>query len=186
MNDDGLVVSLAYGGRPGTGTGFAIPLVVRYLLEVCVTVNDAREVLERVPVAAAYNLTICDAFGATATVFVAPNSAPEVFDTPLATNHRGRVPEYPELAQRFNSVERLDTLQQLFDTHAATARATSAFLQSPLHNTAFSRGFATLYTAVYQPDHGVVDYFWPDASWRRGFDSPQDTKDVILREPAAA
>jgi predicted choloylglycine hydrolase len=186
MNDDGLVVSLTYGGQPGTGPGFAIPLVVRYLLEVCATVEDAREVLQRLPMAAAYNLTISDAIGATATVFVSPNSAPEVFDTPLATNHRGLVPEYPELAKRLNSVERQEALQQLLDTHAGTEHATSAFLQPPLHNTAFSRGFATLYTAVYQPDRGIVDYLWPDASWRREFDSPHDTKDVILREPAAA
>ena len=33
MNDAGLVVSLAFGGRPGSGPGFGIPLVVRYLLE---------------------------------------------------------------------------------------------------------------------------------------------------------
>ena len=38
MNEDGLVVSLAYGGRPGSAPGFAIPLVVRYLLEVASTV----------------------------------------------------------------------------------------------------------------------------------------------------
>ena len=34
MNDAGLAVSLAFGGRPGSGPGFGIPLVVRYLLEV--------------------------------------------------------------------------------------------------------------------------------------------------------
>lgn len=185
MNDDGLVVSLTYGGRPGSGRGFAIPLVVRYLLEVCVTVEQAQEVLERLPIAAAYNLTISDAYGATVTVFVAPNSAPEVFDTPLATNHRGLVPEYPELARRFNSVERQDALQQLLDSDAVTDRVTAAFLQAPLHNVAFSRGFATLYTAVYLPDRGIVNYLWPDASWRRGFDSPEGTKEIILREPAA-
>ena len=39
MNDRGLAVSLTFGGLPGTGGGFAIPLVVRYLLEVCDTVD---------------------------------------------------------------------------------------------------------------------------------------------------
>jgi predicted choloylglycine hydrolase len=161
MNDDGLVVSLTHGGRPGGGRGFAIPLVVRYLLEVCVTVDQAREVLERLPVAAAYNLTMSDAFGTTATVFVAPDSAPEAFDTPLATNHRGLLPEHPEIAMRFNSVERKVTLQQLLDSDASTDRVAAAFLRAPLHNTAFSRGFGTLYTAVYQPDRGIVEYLWP-------------------------
>ena len=34
MNDAGLVVSLAFGGRRDNGPGFGIPLVVRYVLEV--------------------------------------------------------------------------------------------------------------------------------------------------------
>ena len=46
MNDAGLAVSLTFGGRRALGTGFGIPLVVRYLLETCATVErglrDAR------------------------------------------------------------------------------------------------------------------------------------------------
>ena len=34
MNDDGLVISLTHGGCHSSAPGFAIPLVVRYLLEV--------------------------------------------------------------------------------------------------------------------------------------------------------
>ena len=37
MNSDGLVVSLSFGGRRGSGPGFAVSLVVRYLLEVAAT-----------------------------------------------------------------------------------------------------------------------------------------------------
>jgi len=48
MNDDGLVVSFTFGGRPGSGPGFGISLVVRYLLEVCATVQSVRAVLERI------------------------------------------------------------------------------------------------------------------------------------------
>jgi len=186
MNDDGLVVSLTYGGRPGTGSGFAIPLVVRYLLETCVTVADARTVLERLPVAAAYNLTISDASSAPVTVFVAPDCAPEVFDTPLATNHRGIVPEYPEQAKRLRSVERQKTLQRLLESDADAKHVAAEFLQAPLRNTAFSRGFGTLYTAIYRPDRGCVEYVWPEASWRRAFDSPTSSLEVVLREPLPA
>jgi hypothetical protein len=35
---------------------------------------------------------------------------------------------------------------------------------------------------VYRPKDGVVDYLWPDDSWRRRFDSVDETKTVILRE----
>lgn len=186
MNDEGLVVSFTYGGRPGSGRGFGISLVVRYLLEVCATVQDARAVLGRLPVSMAYNLTISDRSGSTVTAFVAPDSPAELFDTPLATNHRGLVPEYPERARALNSVERQDMLLRLIQSAAGAKRVTDAFLRRPLYNTAFSRGFGTLYTAVYLPDDGVVTYHWPNTSWRRSFDSPDGTKAVVLREPPAA
>ena len=35
INDAGLAVSLAFGGRKVVGSGFGVPLVVRYLLETC-------------------------------------------------------------------------------------------------------------------------------------------------------
>ena len=41
MNDRGLAVSLTFGGRASLGQGFGVPLVVRYLLEVCDT-DDGR------------------------------------------------------------------------------------------------------------------------------------------------
>lgn len=45
MNDAGLAVSLAFGGRQATGPGFGIPLVLRYVLEVCDSAGQARRVL---------------------------------------------------------------------------------------------------------------------------------------------
>ena len=50
INDAGLAVSLTFGGRRDVGDGFAIPLVMRYLLETCDTVDEARAALERIPV----------------------------------------------------------------------------------------------------------------------------------------
>jgi predicted choloylglycine hydrolase len=100
MNDAGLVVSLTFGGRPGSGPGFAIPLVVRYLLEVAGNVREARELLQGLPIAMSYNLTMVDVEGRTGTAFVAPGEAMEFTDAPVATNHRGRAPEYPAHAAR--------------------------------------------------------------------------------------
>ena len=48
INDSGLAVSLTFGGRKDVGDGFAIPLVVRYVLETCDTVAEARAALARV------------------------------------------------------------------------------------------------------------------------------------------
>ena len=39
VNDAGLAVSLTFGGRRVLGDGFGIPIVIRYLLETCETVD---------------------------------------------------------------------------------------------------------------------------------------------------
>jgi hypothetical protein len=45
----GLSVSLTFGGRRVPVDGFGIPLVVRYLLEMCQTTAEAQEILARLP-----------------------------------------------------------------------------------------------------------------------------------------
>ena len=182
MNDAGLAVSLAFGGRPGSSPGFGIPLVVRYLLEVATSIDEVRSVLRRVPVNMSYNLTVVDGSGESMTAFVAPDSAPEFSSARVATNHRGAVPEYPERARSLRSVERQQLLLSLVDSDPDVAGLTAAFLRPPLRSTEYGRAFGTLYTAVYRPNDGVVDYLWPQDSWRRTFDSVDATKTVILRE----
>ena len=73
VNDGGLAVSLTFGGRREVGEGFGVPLVIRYLLEVCDDVAAATEVLARLPHQLSYNVTLCDAGGSVATVMVAPD-----------------------------------------------------------------------------------------------------------------
>jgi predicted choloylglycine hydrolase len=62
-NDAGPVVSLTFGGRPQVGEGFGIPLVMRYVLQICATVEDAVRVLRRIPVHMSYNVTALDRDG---------------------------------------------------------------------------------------------------------------------------
>jgi hypothetical protein len=50
-------------GRLAVGEGFGIPLVIRYVLEVCGTVEEAVGVLCRVPVHMSYNITALDRSG---------------------------------------------------------------------------------------------------------------------------
>jgi predicted choloylglycine hydrolase len=182
MNEDGLVVSLAFGGRPGSAPGFAIPLVVRYLLEVAGSVREARAALDRVPVAMAYNLTMTDVSGEVCTAFVTPGGAPEYSSAAVATNHRGRTPEHPDHARRFRSVERQRHLEGLLAGPAEPDELVDAFLQAPLHSPEYAQGFGTLYTAAYRPAEGRVDYRWPGQSWTRTFDAPDATTQVVLRQ----
>ena len=57
VNDSGLAISLTFGGRRVVGDGFGVPIVLRYILELCDTVKQAEKVLKRVPVHMAYNIT---------------------------------------------------------------------------------------------------------------------------------
>jgi predicted choloylglycine hydrolase len=180
MNDAGLAVSLTFGGRPGSGPGFAIPLVVRYLLEVATTTAEARELLRGLPIAMSYNLTMVDATGDACTAFVAPGREPEFSDAPVATNHHGVVPEFPDRARSLRSVPRLDRLQELLATSPTADQLAAAFQADPLYNSEYSRAFGTLYTALYLPTERVVEYRWPDVTWRRGFDDADDTRTVLL------
>jgi predicted choloylglycine hydrolase len=178
MNDTGLVASLAFGGRRDGGSGFGIPLVVRYLLEVAETVAQATAILGRLPVNMAYNLTLLDRHGEAATVFVAPGTPPETSDLDAATNHRGTVPDWPEHAATFASVQRQQVMLDLLATRPDPDTMVRAFGQAPLYNTAYDSGFGTIYTAAYRPDLGVVDYVWPGSTWRRSFDSPEATHTI--------
>jgi predicted choloylglycine hydrolase len=182
MNDDGLVISLTHGGRQSSAPGFAIPLVVRYLLEVAGTVDQARAALDRLPVAASYNLTMMDATGAVVTAFVSPGNVPEYADSPVATNHRGRVPERPEHARALRSVERQEHLLALLGEPTQPPALAAAFLLPPLYNQKYAHGFGTLYTAAYRPRAQELTYSWPGVSFTRTFQSPDDSITVSLHE----
>jgi predicted choloylglycine hydrolase len=183
MNDDGLAISLAFGGRQVVGQGFGIPLVLRYLLETCADVAEARAALQRVPVNLAHNLTFVDAHGASGTAFVGPDHEPRFVDVACTTNHQDVV-EWPELAQATRTVERQDTMVSLLDHPETTAASfAEAFLRPPLHSGA-GGAMVTLYTAAYHPTEGHVRYVWPGSSWERSFDDQGGTHRALI--PAAA
>ena len=180
MNDDGLAVSLAFGGRPGSGDGFAAPLVVRYLLEVAGDVAEAVRRLETIPVSMYYNLTMVDASGSAVTAYVGPDMRPEVSYDPVATNHRGRTPEFPDHARRFRSVERQDVLTSAVERGAGVEEAAQAMLGPGVLSHDYDNAFGTLYTAVYRPLRGEVEYRWPGRSWVRDLTSTEETITVTL------
>ena len=70
VNDAGIAVSLTFGGRPNVGTGFGIPIVLRYVLQASETIDAAVDALTRIPVHMSYNVTVLDAEGRHATVYV--------------------------------------------------------------------------------------------------------------------
>ena len=137
VNDAGLAVALAWGGRHARGAGFGITLVVRYLLETCETVEQAATTLARLPVHAPYNLTLADAQGGAATVYLGPDRAARVVLPAVATNHQEQV-DWPEHALATRSRRALrravrgDRRERLPGAAAVRDRV-RARLRHPLH-----------------------------------------------------
>jgi predicted choloylglycine hydrolase len=181
MNESGLAVSLAFGGRRATGAGFGVSLVLRYLLETCTTTAQAVRTLERLPVQGAYNLTLLDRSGEAATAYLAADRRPLVAPTRAATNHQ-RAVEWPEHARATRTLERERRLRALLGEREEAAIA--AFLAPPLHTTAYADGFGTLYTAVHRPADGAVEYLWPGAAWRQSFAAFEEGTRTIALSPA--
>jgi predicted choloylglycine hydrolase len=164
MNEAGLAVSLSFGGRQAIGGGFGIPIVLRHLLEFCRTAAEAAEVLRRVPSHMAYNVTSVDRSGAFFTAFLSPDRPAVIGEVPVATNHQGEI-EWHRHARATASAERARFLSHLLDEPGMSAHnLADAFLRPPLYTRAYEHGFGTLYTAIYRPARGEVEYRWPGSS----------------------
>ncbi len=170
LNDAGLALSLTFGGRKTVGDGFGIPVVLRYILEFCDTAAQAAEVLCRVPIYMAYNVTAVDKTGDYITAYVSPGRETLVRSLGIATNHQTQI-EWRRHARATATLERERFLFfRLTDPRMTERRLADAFLRSPLYSTAYESGFGTPYTAVYRPARGAVEYRWPDGVWRQSFD----------------
>ena len=170
INEAGLVASLSFGGRKVSGTGFGIPLVLRYVLEVAQNTAEAVALLQRVPVSMCYSVTLLDRHADWATVFVAPDRPTEVTRRKVVTNFQHEV-DWPEHARATRSVERRDCLQALIDGQGPLPQAIDALLQAPLYQSAFERGYGTLYGAVYRPRSGSIELLWPGQRWAQTLDA---------------
>lgn len=164
VNEAGLAAALSFGGRTVSGTGFGIPLVLRYVLEVAESVADAVKLLRRVPVSMCYSISLLDRAADWATVFMSPDRPTEVTRLKVVTNFQHQV-EWEQHARATHAVERRDCLQRLVDTGAPVPQWTAAMLQPPLYQSGFLRGHGTLYGAVYRPRSAQVELLWPGQQW---------------------
>ncbi|MDA3922652.1 MAG: C45 family autoproteolytic acyltransferase/hydrolase [Salinisphaera sp.] len=180
INDAGLAVSLAFGGRKRTGDGFGVPLVLRYLLEVCDDVRQACLALRRIGVHMTYNLTLLDRSGVFVTAYMAPDRKPRFVRSPVSTNHQDRI-EWPAYARMSASVERRAFLEErLADQSETAGRFVNRFLRSPIYRTRYERAFGTLYTAIYHPAEGRAEYRWPGRpALSQSFDSFKEGEETV-------
>jgi predicted choloylglycine hydrolase len=186
INGDGLAVSLSFGGRRAVGQGFGVPLVLRYLLEVCSTTQQAADALLRVPVHMSYNVTVADAAGDFATAYLAPDRAPKVRADAVSTNHQDE-PEWHEHAKATSTLEREQfLLGKLAQGNLDAATLIDAFLRPPLYSTALERGFGTLYTAVYGTRSRSAEYRWPGMRLRQSFEEFHEAQVTVRFEHVRA
>lgn len=184
VNESGLAVSLSFGGRPEVGEGFGIPLVLRYVLEVCQTTREAARAVARIPVHMSYNVTLVDKDARAMTLYVAPDREPVMTETPFCTNHQGRI-EWDDLARVNATLEREQLLAERWaDPHGTLAGMEAAMLRPPLF-VPYARGWGTLYTAAYYPARGGAAYRWPGTALEQSLDGFVEGETTIRYTPGA-
>jgi predicted choloylglycine hydrolase len=160
------------------GRGFSAILMLRYVLETCRTVDEATLALSRIPIAQSHNVTLLDQSCAYATLFLGPDRAPAVTAHQVCTNHQERV-VWPEHGTMSRTVERRDALVRfLLEQGVTLDRLITRFLSPPLYSRRSE--FPTVYTAVYLPCQGRVEYLWPGKSVKQllgSFESGEYTHD---------
>lgn len=162
MNEHGLCASLSFGGKGAVTQGFGIPIILRYVLEFCRTVDEAVKVLQRVPAHMAYNVLLLDAQGQVRTVELAPFTQPNITYKPFAVNHQGDF-DLTNYALFSQSHERQQVMvDKLFDPMTNIESFANAFEFSPLFASNYAQGFGTLYTAIYNPQLRAMEYRWPN------------------------
>ncbi|MBL8858306.1 MAG: hypothetical protein JNL28_07385 [Planctomycetes bacterium] len=183
MNEHGLAVALAFGGRREVGDGFGIPLVLRYVLQTCRNRDEAVAALTRIPSHMAYNVTVLDETGAHAVVQLSPDRKPVVSSAAVATNHQSGI-EWSEYAQLTRSTERESVLLNYLRNPKLTGESfTRRFLHAPLYATRYQHSFGTLYTAAYAPRRRKVVFLWPHARVEQSLDQFQEQSLVVPLMP---
>lgn len=175
INDAGLSVALAYGGRSETGRGFGVTTILRYVLETCDTVAQAIAALRRVPSHMAYNLVLADASGRTASVELSPGGGVKLMPSAIATNHQSG----PEAAERPAFTRSLERLAHLEELRVTPIELNQKFLSEPLIQDRYREGFGTLFTAEYDPKRRSLGLTIDGDRWDLSLDGFQEGQRVI-------
>ena len=179
INAGSLAASLTFGGRKVTGTGFGIPIIMRYILETCDSVKSAVEKLKSIPVHMAYNVTLADKNFDYATVYLSPDREIIITKDRVASNHQQNI-EWHDYAVMTDSKERMEYLYKCIAVPGQTdKKILKAFFQEPLYHGNFAKAFLTLYTAEYKPADLNVTVHWPGKSVLQSFADFREQKTVI-------
>jgi predicted choloylglycine hydrolase len=185
-NEHGLAASLSFGGKLKVGDGFAITIVLRYILEFCSNVREAEAVLQRVPVCMAYNVALVDASGDHRIVYVGPGQQAQSSKHLCTTNHQQINDPESNLDILTDSTARLQFLNaRVGDTRESLPHMQELFQQPPLYRKAQeARGWGTLYCASYLPETRSMSLIWPGQILHQSFKQYHDCQ-LLLGTPAS-
>jgi len=162
INAAGLAVSLAFGGSPRVGSGFGIPIILRYILECCHSVDEALVILAGIPSHMSYNLTLADPSGHAVSVFARTDDQPlRLSHHALATNHQFPIVWRAYVAATASVDRELFLINRLKDPNETLATMSRHFLGHPLYHRNYQQGFGTLYTAAYNCARKTLSLSWP-------------------------
>jgi predicted choloylglycine hydrolase len=133
INENGLAVSLAFGGQEESGTGFGIPLILRYILETCETTAEARAILKRVPTHMAYSVLVVDGNNDYTNAFLSPDVETIFVTSPCATNHFKKV-TWPEYEKKAKSLNRLNHLKKILTVKSEKMKASRSSQSGKIPN----------------------------------------------------
>jgi predicted choloylglycine hydrolase len=170
VNEHGLSVAIAFGGRPNVGEGFGIGLVIRYILEFAKDVPKAISMLRRIPVQLSYNVALVDASGRSAIAYISPDRKLKVSKAASVANRQGHT-DWPEHADFCDTVSREEAMSSALATPGITKEALVArFLEPPIYRSTAVSTWGTVYTAAYDVGTRTVDLLWPDDRWHLSLD----------------
>ena len=182
INGAGLAVAIAYGGQPETAKGFGITTILRYALETCRTVREALHVLAHVPSHMAYNVTLADRHGTTASVELRTGGGLRQVWPAVSTNHQSGA-NRPANAAFTQTYKRREYLQKLVAGNGPVSRLSDAFLELPLFQNNFCGNFGTLFTAEYDPRKLSLALRWRGQIWKQTLANfSEGTRHVVLGE----
>ena len=188
INEHGLCVSLTFGGSRQVGDGFGIPIILRYILETCVTTKQAQNALKRIPTHMAYNVSVIDSKNDYFTAHLFPGQETIILkDRRIATNHQPFDKDWKSYAKATATLERESALKIILQNPDwSNYQILNSFHSPPLYSTNYKRGFGTLYTSVYYPAERLLEICWPDSNWILGFDHFTQGQRVIQYLPTGA
>ena len=162
-----------YNRHCTTVSSLASRTLLRYILEYASNVREACELVKDIPIHGAYNVTLLDRNADVATLTITAGETTRINDADVATNHQPGS-SWPKYEEKVHTFLRHEYLSDVISKHEDSADSfAQRFLQPPLYNSQFARGFGTLYTAAYFPTRGECQYWWPGKAWSVDFQNFQ-------------